>query len=102
MREVFHTCGKMILVISRLPCRRSYAAAITSEETKEQSVMMVCVIEYDETSTIICAVPRTICEGRAHLPKCAFCSPLSASRPSGSSHGVLKWKGSRCPSPSHG
>ena len=35
------SCGKMILVISCLRNLRSYAAAITSDETNEQSVMIV-------------------------------------------------------------
>jgi len=36
-----YTCGKMILVISCFRNFRSYAAAITSDETNEQSVMTV-------------------------------------------------------------
>ena len=39
----------MMFVMSCLPCRRSYAAAMTSDDTNEQSVMMVCVIESDDT-----------------------------------------------------
>jgi hypothetical protein len=34
------SCGKMMDVMSCLPWRRSYAAAITREETNEQSVML--------------------------------------------------------------
>ena len=43
------SCGKMMLVISCLRNLRSYAAAMTKEDTNEQSVMMVCVMLYDET-----------------------------------------------------
>ena len=49
MQCVRGACGYKILVISCLRNLRSYAAAMTRDETKEQSVMIVCVIVSDET-----------------------------------------------------
>ena len=96
------SCGQIILVMSGLLNRRSYTAATTSDETKEQSWMMVCVMDDGDTARIICGLGPKIVDARAHFPKSCCCSVDMASRPSGSSHGVLKEKLSLESSLSHG
>ena len=85
-----------MFVMSCLRKRRSCAAAITSDDTNEQSVMIVCVIVSADTRKIIFGSPRMNSDGRAHRPKWSRCSLFSASVPSGSLHGSRNANRSRC------
>eukprot|EP00962_Isochrysis_galbana_P023687 scaffold7167_cov62-Isochrysis_galbana.AAC.1 len=97
------TCGWRMAVISFLRNFLSYAAAMTSDETKLQSVMIVCVMVRGDTRKIMVGSPRMKEAGRAQPPKLAFCSLLRGSKPSGSSQGTGKPKRSwECSPPIHG